>query len=97
LKASISARLKHLEGQHYRSQGAVALFRYGWLTPLPPSFLGDKHIEMVSSHPTRNPQIEWCEFEERPGPPSSSDDHRGPTIYLLREEIGPANDSACQS
>jgi hypothetical protein len=97
LKASIIARLKHLEGRHYSSQGAVALFRYGWLTPLPSSFSGEKHIAMVSFQPTRNPLIEWCEFEERTGPPSSSDDHGGLTIYLTREDIGPASDSAGQS
>jgi hypothetical protein len=97
LKASIIARLKHLEGRHYSSQAAVAVFRYRWLTPLPGSFSGEKHIAMVSFQPTRNPLIEWCEFEERPGPPSFSDDHRGPTIYLMREDIGPVSDSACQS
>jgi hypothetical protein len=97
LKANIIARLRHLEGRRHSSQEAVTLFRYGWLTPLPASFSGEKHIAMVSSQSMLNPLIEWCEFEERPGPASSSDDHGGPTIYLMREDNGPASDSAGQS
>jgi hypothetical protein len=63
----------------------------------PRQFLGEKHIAMVSSQSTRNPMIEWCEFEERPGPPPATAGHSGATIYLTREDFGPGNDSTSLS
>ena len=29
---------------------------------------GDCHVVIVKRQATRSPSLEWCEFEERPGP-----------------------------
>jgi hypothetical protein len=42
--------------------------QYGWLTPLPDDFVGERHVVIVKREPTRSENVDWCEFEERPGP-----------------------------
>ena len=45
----------------------VPPLRYGYLTPLPDDYTGDRHVVIVS-RTTQSDGTEWCEFEERPGP-----------------------------
>jgi hypothetical protein len=62
---SLLARLERLEA---RQQAQVPLmFRYGWLRPLPKDYTGTRHVVIVDSQPSANPNVEWCQFEERPG------------------------------
>ena len=48
--------------------------RYGWLKHLPADFTGERHVAIIKREPTNRPNIEWCEFEERMGPPPNSDE-----------------------
>ena len=51
-------------------------FRYGFVSPLPAEYTGERHIEIVSRQPTDRPFVELCEFEERPGPaPAGKEDN----------------------
>ena len=47
---------------------APLYFRYGFVSPLPAEYTGERHIVIVSRQPTDRPFVELCEFEERPGP-----------------------------
>jgi hypothetical protein len=44
------------------------IFRYGWVTPLPEDFTGERHTVIVMREATGSSNTEWCHFEERPGP-----------------------------
>jgi len=74
------ARLEPLEARP--KIGKPQLFRYGWLHPLPGSYTGERHVVIVKREPTKSPNIEWCEFEERPGKGPAIDDSGGMTVLL---------------
>ena len=59
-------------------------FRYGYLTPLPEDFTGERHMVPVHREPSGSPHEEWCQFEERPGPAPPGSDDGELTIYLTR-------------
>jgi hypothetical protein len=84
VKATILSRIQRLEAASSVSK-APAKFRYGWLTPLPEDFAGERHIVATSIQPTTSQNIEWCQFEERPGraPAAAGDDAF--TVYLTPE------------
>jgi hypothetical protein len=82
MRSKLLARLERLEA---RAEPAAPLtFRYGWLTPLPANFSGERHVVIVKREPTKSPNIEWCEFEERAGaaPAVGADDSF--TVYLTK-------------
>jgi hypothetical protein len=86
MKATLRSRLERLEA---RSEARTpALFRSGWLKPLPLDYIGERHTVIVQREPTRLPHVEWCEFEERPGPARAADSDNGFTVYLTPEESG---------
>lgn len=66
MRAALLSRLEKLEAATW--VGAPCIFRSGWLQPLPSEFTGEKHVVIVRSEPTTSPNMELCEFEERPGP-----------------------------
>ena len=73
MRARLLVRLQRLEAQ--QPAGQPAMFRYGWLKPLPKDYTGERHVAIVKREPTRAPGFEWCEFEERLGPaPAGLDD-----------------------
>jgi hypothetical protein len=80
LRSRLLARLERLEAR--AEPAAPVNFRYGWLTPLPADFTGERHVVMVKSQPTTSPNIEWCEFEERPGPAAIEGSDGSFTVYL---------------
>jgi hypothetical protein len=61
------------------------IFRYGWLTPLPEGYTGERHVVIIERKPTDSPNIQWCEFEERPGLAPPGLDDNSFTVYLTRE------------
>lgn len=65
-RLKLRARLETLEAR--MQPKVMPLFRYGWLTPLPADYRGERHVVVVKREPTDSPNIEWCQFEERPGP-----------------------------
>jgi hypothetical protein len=68
MKAALKLRLERLEALSAAKNTEPPHFQYGHIKPLPPDFIGERHVVVVRSEPTRNPYIEWCQFEERPGP-----------------------------
>jgi hypothetical protein len=61
-----------------------SMLRYGWLTQLPEHSVGERHTVIVQREPIGSPHVEWCHFEERPGPAPPGSDDDGLTIYLTR-------------
>ena len=59
------ARLVRLE--ECRQQLVPRIFRYGWVRALPQEFIGERHLVIVKQRATANLNVEWCQFEERPG------------------------------
>jgi hypothetical protein len=84
MKSTLLYRLRRLEAASYVSN-EPAKFRYGWLTPLPADHTGERHAVVTSIEATRSPNIEWCQFEERPGPPPANADAGAFTVYFERE------------
>jgi hypothetical protein len=80
MRSKLLARLERLEARV--EPAAPLMFRYGWLRPLPADFTGERHVVIVKREPTKSPNIEWCEFQQRPGaaPTEGSDDSF--TVYL---------------
>jgi len=51
------------------------VFQYGWCKPLPKDYVGERHVVIVKRTATGSPKVEWCRFEQRPGPaPPDLDD-----------------------
>ena len=67
MRARLLARVQKLEAQP--AAGQTSLFCYGWLSPLPKDYVGERHVVIVNREETISPSFEWCEFEERAGPP----------------------------
>ena len=85
MKARLLARLQKLETQSGASRRFV--LRYGRLKPLPDDYDGERHVMIVKRESAGSPEIEWCEFEERPGlaPPGSEDPRFN--IYLSEDDM----------
>lgn len=66
MKSGLLRRLESLEARI--APVARAIFRYGWLKALPADYVGERHTAIVKREPTDTPNVEWCHFEERPGP-----------------------------
>jgi hypothetical protein len=57
---------------------------YGWLLPLPADYVGERHIVTLQQERTRSPHLEWCDWEERPGPAPSA-----PAVYFTEADGRP--------
>ena len=84
MKATLLSRIRRLEAASSVST-APAKFRYGWLTPLPGDFAGERHIVATSIQPTTSQNIEWCQFEERPGRAPATGGVDAFSVYLTPE------------
>jgi hypothetical protein len=42
-------------------------------------------VVIVKREPTETPNMEWCEFEERPGPAPAGPEDNACTVYLTRD------------
>jgi len=82
VRARLLVRLQRLVAEQPADQ--PAMFRYGWLKSLPSDYAGERHVGIVKREQTKSPGIEWCEFEERPGPPQAGIEDRDFTVYLTR-------------
>ena len=82
MRSKLLARLERLEAR--AEPAAPAIFRYGWLTPLPADFIGERHVVIVKREPTISPNVQWCEFEERPGAAATEGSDDSLTVYLTR-------------
>jgi hypothetical protein len=80
MRSKLLARLERLEAR--AEPAAPLIFRYGWLTPLPADFTGERHVVIVKREPTNSPNVEWCAFEEKPGAAATEGSDGSFTVYL---------------
>ena len=67
MRAALRSRLERLEVRVESKK--PHFFRSGYLNTLPADYVGDRHVVIVKREPAEAPgNVEWCEFEERPGP-----------------------------
>src|SRR5690242_13667166 len=72
MKTPLLTRLEELEKK--RALALSVVYRIGVVKSLPKDFNGERHLAMVKRGDVRH-NVEWCEFEERPGPgPVTHDD-----------------------
>ena len=81
MPSRLLARVKRLESQPELAP-RPDLIQCGWLLPLPMDYVGEFHTVAVNRQPTVR-GIEWCEFEQRPGPAPASTD--GPVRSRQRD------------
>ena len=85
MKAQLRSRLERLEAR------AVATippkFRYGAIKPLATDYTGERHVVIVTRELTASPNVERCEFEERPGSPPAGSDNGGVNVYMSEVEM----------
>jgi hypothetical protein len=82
MRPTLLSRLQRLEAK--AEANTSVMFRYGWLRRLPRDFTGEKHTVIVKREPSTKSNVEWCEFEERPGPAPPSCSDGSLTVYLTR-------------
>jgi hypothetical protein len=58
--------MEKLESQ--RRFAAPSMLRYGLVKKLAKDFTGERHVVILRRAPTDLPNVEWCHFEELPGP-----------------------------
>jgi hypothetical protein len=80
LMKHLLARLERLEARVISSR--VPPLRYGYVTPLPDDYIGDRHV-VILSRTTESTGAEWCEFEERPGPAPAQQEDRAFSVPAL--------------
>jgi hypothetical protein len=84
MRANLQKRLEKLEARIVSE--TLPFFRYGWVKRLPKEYLGERHIVIVKREPTGSPNMEWCEFEERAGPPATDSQGDDCTVYLMKRD-----------
>jgi hypothetical protein len=84
VKTTILSLVQRLEAASSVSN-APAKFRYGWLTPLPADYTGERHTVVTNIEITQSPNIEWCQFEERPGRAPATVGNAAFEVYLTPE------------
>lgn len=80
-KSALQQRLSLLEAKLAPMTNPV-MYHYGWLSPLPKDFVGERHVVTVKESPTSLPHFKWCEFEERPGPAPEVEHDPSFVVYL---------------
>ena len=56
------------------------------IPPLPKDFVGERHVVIVKKELTA-PNIERCEFAERPGPAPVAPADEVPTFYITEADL----------
>jgi hypothetical protein len=69
MRSRLMTRLKRLEAL---TPPVPTLVQVGWVTRLPSDYTGERHTVITKREPTGSGNIEWCQFEECPGPAPDS-------------------------
>ena len=85
MKANLRYRLERLKARTIAT--APPKLRYGAIKPLPTDYTGERHVVIVKCEPTTFPNVERCEFEERPGPAPPGSDDGSVNLYLSEVEM----------
>src|ERR1700676_3312863 len=86
MRAALRSRVERLEvvAEPKKPQ----LFRSGYLKTLPADYVGERHVVIVKREPAEAPgNVEWCEFEERPGPAPDAKEEDCTTIYIVYRDL----------
>jgi hypothetical protein len=87
MRAALRSRVARLE---VRLEPKKPQFiRCGYLKKLPTDYVGERHVVTVKREPAEAPgDVEWCEFEERPGPaPLDAHEDDSITMYIVYRDI----------
>jgi len=79
-------RIERLEAMAQSSATKRAVFRYGYVCPLPPDHDGERHVVTTKTEPAALANMEHCEFEERVGSASGPTGDLSFTVYLRKDE-----------
>jgi hypothetical protein len=75
-------------GQFYQALlGTFSQAPKGWVHHLPDDYTGERHIVTVRREPRSSPNVEWGQFEERPGPAPPGLEDPGCVVYLTPDEM----------
>ena len=87
MRAALRSRLERLEVRVEPKK--PQFFRSGYLKTLPADYVGERHVVTVKRKPAEAPgEVEWCEFEERPGPaPVDAQEEDGITIHIVYQDV----------
>ena len=85
MRRALLARLERLEVRPETSK--PLLLRCGWVHHLPDDYTGERHIVTVRRDPNSSPNVEWGQFEERPGPAPPGLEDPGCVVYLTPDEM----------
>ena len=88
MRAALRSRLERLEVVVEAQK--PQRFPSGVLKTLPRDYVGERHVVIVKREPAGAPgNVEWCEFEERPGPaPVDAQEDDCTTIYIVYRDVG---------
>ena len=88
MRAALRSRLERLEV--VIAPKKPQRFRSGYLKTLPADYVGERHVAILKREPAGAPgNVEWCEFEERPGPaPLDAQEEDCTTIYIVYRDVG---------
>jgi len=75
-------RIERLEAMAQSSATKRAVFRYGYVCPLPPDHDGERHVVTTKTEPAALANMEQCEFEERLGSAPGPTEDLSFTVYL---------------
>jgi hypothetical protein len=78
-------RIERLEAMARPHTRKHAVFRFGYVRPLPTDGGTERHVVATNTEPTALANMERCEFEERMGPPGPIPDLSF-TVYLKKDE-----------
>ena len=95
MRTTLRSRLERLEAVAVTKK--PLLFRSGYLKTLPADYVGERHVVIVKREPSGGPgNVEWCEFEERPGPaPPDAQEEDAITICIVyRDRLIPQSGQA---
>jgi hypothetical protein len=95
MRAALRSRLERLEVRVEPKKPQA--IRSGYLKTLPADYVGERHVVVLKREPTGAPgNVEWCEFEERPGPaPLDAQEEDAITICIVyRDRLIPQSSQA---
>jgi hypothetical protein len=80
LRLAILLAAKFWQATGWSSSTFPTILAWDWT-----DFVSERHVVIVKRVPTETPNMEWCEFDERPGPAPPGTEDDACTVYLTRD------------
>ena len=84
MKAILKSRLKRLELK--RKPVRRSVIQMGVIKRLPDDFTGEKHV-VVSNPRLVDPFLEYCDFEEQPGPAPRGGHDEACKVFVTEDDL----------